>query len=367
MKTRSIFDCVTLHFIKGYGVNRLASLISYTGGIETILSGKGYPVKCGQHCLKLPSQKQIDEARLKAEQEMIFIEKHDVNVHFFLDETYPNRLKSCYGAPVVLFGKGKYDLNKHRTISIVGTRNATQYGLAFCEHLIASLQAYDVSVISGMAYGIDVCAHRACLDYNIPTLAVLAHGLDRLYPNAHKKTARAMVENGGLLTEYPINTNPDRERFPARNRIVAGMSDATIVIESGFKGGSLITADMAFNFNRDVLALPGNVGQTFSQGCNRLIKEQKASMITEIDDLIHLMGWDLEQKKKGEVQKSMFLNLSDIEKEVVYFIDSKGFVTIDEIMIYMEQPTSKIATLLLQLEMKGVIFQQPGKKFKLAN
>ena len=350
--------------LKGYGVSRLASLISYTGGIDEILSGKGYPVKCGEQRIKLPSIKLIDEAKRLAEKEMPFIEKHQINVHFFRDDSYPHRLKNCYGAPVVLFGKGAYQLNNTKVIGIVGTRKSTAYGEKICRQIIETLKPYNVLVVSGMAYGIDVCAHKTSLEFDIPTIAVMAHGLDRLYPSLHKNIAREMIVNsGGLITEYTTGTNPDRERFPARNRIVAGMCDALIVVESANKGGSLITADMAFNFNRDVFAVPGDVGREFSKGCNRIIKEQKASMLTDVNDIVKVMNWDLQENKEKNIQRKLFLSLSQIEKSVISFVDEKPFVTIDELMVALEIKTSKLATVLLQLEMKGMILQLPGKRF----
>lgn len=348
-------------------MGKIASLISYTGGTDEIFKGRPKLIPCGTRSIRLPSQKMLDAARKEAEEELIFVEEHQINTHFFLDDEYPKRLKNCPDAPVVLFGKGNYDLNPEKVISIVGTRNATEYGLQFCESLIESLAAMNVLVVSGMAYGIDICAHKESVAYDTPTVGVLAHGLDRLYPSLHEKIAYKMLQNGGLVTEYGSNTNPDKERFPARNRIVAGMCDATIVIESGFKGGSLITADLAFNYNRDVLALPGNVNQPYSKGCNRLIKEQKAAMLTGVEDLVQIMGWDLDRNKKKEVQKALFLDLKPEEKDIVKCIEDQPEITIDELMIQLEKPMSKLSADLLSLEMSGVITQKPGKKFVVIN
>lgn len=347
-------------------MNKVSTLVSYTGGIDVLVNGKGKTIECGERNIKTPGRKVVDEARAKAEKELEFIEKNNINVHFYLDDQYPKRLKQCIDAPVVLYGKGNYELNLPRTLSIVGTRNATDYGTEFCEKLLNFLKPYEVLIVSGMAYGIDICAHKAAVNNNLPTVGVLAHGLDRLYPNLHQKIANKMVDNGGgLLTEYPSETIPDKERFPARNRIVAGMSDATLVIESGAKGGSLITADLAFSYNRDVMALPGDVGRTYSKGCNKIIQQQKAAMIIEPEDLVKYMSWDIELEKSKEVQRSLFVELTPEQTIITDIIASEKEISIDELMIKSETPMSQLATILLTLEMEGVIIQKPGKRFQL--
>lgn len=349
-------------------MGKIAPLISYTGSVEAILDADGGPVKCGEKLIQLPTQKEVCEAKILAEQELEYIEQNDINMHFYLDDDYPKRLKNCPDAPILLFGRGNYDLNPEKVISVVGTRNATDYGKFFCDELIHAIQAHDVLIVSGMAYGIDICAHIASVEHNLPTVGVLAHGVDRLYPEVHQKIANKMLQqNGGLVTEFPVNTNPDREKFPSRNRIVAGMADATIVLESGQKGGSLITADLAFHYNRDVMALPGDVKRDYSIGCNQLIRNQKASMLTCPEDLIRLMDWDIEKQGKKNIQRTMFVDLNEEQKKIFEIIQDNKAISIDELMISSEQPMSKLSPILLDLEMNGVITQMPGKRFQVIN
>ena len=260
-------------------------------------------------------------AFLRAEHEMEFVEKNRLTCLTLKDEAYPSRLRECEDAPIVLFFKGHTDFNRLRVINMVGTRNATEYGKQFCVDFLRDLSSHypDVLVVSGLAYGIDIHAHRAALANNLSTVAVLAHGLDRIYPYVHRKTAIDMLANGGLLTEFLTETNPDRHNFVSRNRIVAGMTDATIVVESASKGGSLITADLAVDYHRDCFAVPGRTTDPFSMGCNRLIRDNKAVLIQSADDFMLAMGWTTEEEpaKHEGIQRSLFLELTEEEELVV--------------------------------------------------
>lgn len=301
-----------------------------------------------------------------AEKEMRFMQRHKVNALFFNDDQYPRRLQQCPDAPVLLYYKGQADLNAGRFVAIVGTRSATPYGVEITRQLVEGLKNEDVSIVSGLAYGIDITAHEAALKQNLPTIGVTAHGMDRMYPHLHRNTAGKMLKHGGLLTEYPSGTNPDRENFPTRNRIVAGMCDAVVVVEASGKGGALITADLAQGYNRDVFAFPGRTCDVFSKGCNDYIRENKAALITSADDLLWMMGWkDDKVKTKAALQTSLFFDLNPEEERVVQIIRENGDTGIDTISASSGLSFSKLASTLLQLELKGVLRLLPGKRYGL--
>ncbi len=307
------------------------------------------------------------EALRLAEKELEFAYHAGIKAFSYLDEGYPNRLKSCEDGPVVLFQKGNLNLNAQRVIALVGSRKATSYGLAFCERFVAALKALEVVVISGLAYGIDICAHKEALKNNIPTAAVLAHGLDRIYPSLHTKIARQMLQEGGaLLTEYPSGTNPDRENFPSRNRIVAGICDAVVIVEAARKGGALITAEIANSYNRDVFAVPGRLGDTYSEGCNLLIKTHKATIITTVKDLEYLLGWT---KKDMDVkQPQLFEHLTRHEQLLVDCLSGTSGqpLALDRLCAIAKLPIGKVLSTLLNLELKGIVKNLPGKMYTLA-
>jgi DNA processing protein len=265
---------IALTFIKSIGPVTAKNLLAYCGSAENVFSASK------KQLLQIPGVgvKTIDairgtDALVRAQQELDFVEKHEIEVLFFSDEKYPKRLKNCIDSPLLLYFKGTADLNHQRIISIVGTRNATAYGKNLCKQLCEVLSPYNVLIVSGLAYGIDVTTHKECIASNIPTVGVLGHGLDRLYPKIHKSISQKMVFNGGLLTEFPILTNPDRQNFPQRNRIIAGIADATIVVEASIKGGALITAEIANSYNKDVYAFPGRTNDVFSEGCIFSLKQ----------------------------------------------------------------------------------------------
>lgn len=300
-----------------------------------------------------------------AEEELRFIEKYKINPLFITDNDYPKRLLNCYDSPALLFYRGNADLNASKIIAIVGTRNNGEYGRTVCEKLVEDLQAENILIVSGLAFGIDTIAHKAALKYNLPTVGVLAHGLDRLYPPQNKPLAKQMTEQGGLLTDFISNTNPDKQNFPRRNRIVAGISDALIVIESGIKGGSLITAELANGYNKDVFAIPGRTTDARSEGCNYLIKNNKAGLISNAADLLENMGWVQQKKSSPKKQRELFIELSADEKIIVDILQQNDSIQVDELYLKSGLSASKVASALLTLEMQGVVVSLPGKIYKL--
>lgn len=311
------------------------------------------------------------QAVLRAEQEYEFIRKNRISCLSFHDEAYPSRLRECEDAPVVLFFKGNADLNSFHILNMVGTRNATDYGTQICASFLRDLKAFcpDVLVVSGLAYGIDIHAHREALANELPTVGVLAHGLDRIYPHVHRKTAVDMLEKGGLLTEFLSGTNPDRHNFISRNRIVAGMCDATIVIESAEKGGSLITAELAEGYHRDCFAFPGRMSDEYSKGCNRLIRDNKASLLLSAEDFVQAMGWNMQTtlSEKVSVQRSLFIELSEEEQKIVAILEKLGNLQINSLVVEADIPVNKMTALLFELEMKGVIRVLAGGMYQLLN
>jgi DNA processing protein len=361
------FHQIALAFVPGIGGVTGRALLGHFGTAEAIFNAKKshlttVPGIGGKTADLILSKQGFD----RAEKEMQFIEKYKIKPLFFTDEDYPSRLKHCFDAPLILYFKGNADLNKTKVISIVGTRNATTYGKELCQQLVSDLKSHNVLIVSGLAYGIDIIAHKACLKEEIPTVAALGHGLDRIYPALHRNYAEKMVENGGLITEFPSGTNPDRENFPKRNRLIAGMADATIVVEASIKGGALITAEIANSYNRDVFAYPGRVNDEFSAGCNYLIKTNRAHLISNIKDLEYILDWTEKKPKKEQKQISLQLNLSSEEKKVTDILEERGLTGIDALALSLKFPQSKLAITILGLEMQGIIVSLPGKMYKLA-
>ncbi|MDR2683121.1 MAG: DNA-processing protein DprA [Dysgonamonadaceae bacterium] len=308
------------------------------------------------------------EVLRRAEQEAAFIEKNKITVLFIRDDNYPYRLKECIDAPVVLYFKGKADWNAPKIISIVGTRNASPYGKEITENLVQDIARMypETIIVSGLAYGIDICAHKAALKNQLPTIGVLAHGLDRIYPPAHRSVAVEMLEQGGLLTDFMSETNPDRQNFVKRNRIVAGMSDCTVVVESAGKGGALITASIADSYNKDVFAIPGKATDVYSAGCNSLIKYKKAALITCAEDIFREMCWnENREKRQPAVQRALFPDLSPEEQAITELLAGKEQAQLNAICIELNLPVSQLAPLLFEMEMKGVIRCLPGGIYRL--
>ena len=304
----------------------------------------------------------------EAEKEIEFISKYKIKALYYLDDDYPERLKECPDSPVVLFIKGNSDLDNPRVVSIVGTRSASGYGLEFCRNLVSGLSArgHNPLIVSGLAYGIDICAHKAALDNGLPTVAVLAHGLSTIYPSAHRNVAEKISGQGALVTDFGSKTLPERGNFLKRNRIIAGLADATIVIESSIKGGALITADLANSYNRDVFALPGRVTDKRSQGCNNLIKTNKAALIEKVEDIEYIMDWDPPEKPAGKKELLLLKDLTNDEKRILLLLSGNGEMTADQISDETGLGPGQISCLLLNLEFMGYVASYPGKIYRLS-
>jgi DNA processing protein len=359
---------IGIGLIPGIGCVTAKKLIAYIGSVEGIFKEKK------SNLLKIPGVGDVLATEImnanvlkQAEQEVEFISKYNIRTFFYLDDDYPHRLKHCNDSPILLYSKGDCNFDAQKVINIVGTRNATDYGKQFTEKLIARLAEtqHQPLIVSGLAFGIDICAHKAAMKHKLPTVAVLAHGLKTIYPTVHAKYAKEIVNQGALLTEFTSNVIADRAFFVRRNRIVAGMSDATIVVESGEKGGALITADLANSYNRDVFAVPGRVDDVHSKGCNVLIKTNKAALLEKLEDLEYILGWEKEDGKPKAIQRELFSDISGDEKLLMELIGKSGELSIDSICIESEMPVSKVSPMLLNLEFSGLVRCLPGKVYKL--
>ncbi|MCY7291193.1 MAG: DNA-processing protein DprA [Ferruginibacter sp.] len=356
---------IALTLTPNIGDVRAKALIETFGDAESIFkaSKKQLETIDGIGTIAANSIKYFADFKI-CEEEMAFIEKNKISTLFITDETYPKRLLNCYDSPTLLFYKGNANLNTTKIISIVGTRNNSEYGKATCEKLLEDIAEQNVLVISGLAFGIDSIAHKAALKNKLKTVGVVAHGLDKIYPAQNKMLAKEMLSHGGLLTDFMSGTNPDRQNFPRRNRIVAGICDALIVIESSKKGGSLITAELANSYNKDVFAIPGRANDLRSEGCNYLIKNNKSLLITCADDLLHIMNWKNEPKKVKK-QRELFIELTADEKIITDILAQQETIQIDELYFKSGLSSSAVANALLMLEMQGVVAMMPGKVFKL--
>ncbi len=357
---------IGLTLIPGIGDVTGKKLLSYCGGAEAVFKEKKSAL------LKIPG---IGQSTLnsilknspfkRAEREILFIEKYKVTPLFYLDKNYPDRLKNCEDSPMMLYYKGNADLNKQKVLSIVGTRRISPYGKRVCKEITASFNKDDVLLISGLAYGVDTFAHKNAVKNSIENIAVLAHGLDRLYPPENKELASKIMKKGGLITEFLSGTKPDRENFPKRNRIIAGISDATLVVESARKGGAIITAEIANSYNKDVFAVPGRIHDIASEGCNYLIKTHKASIVQNGDDIKYFLGWNELQKKEKRTQPKLFPNLDEESKNVLKILQEEDAISVDKISLKCKLSISKVANILLNLEFEGLIECLPGKVYKL--
>lgn len=300
-----------------------------------------------------------------AEKEMEFIEKYKITPLFITDERYPKRLLNCYDSPTLLYYRGNADLNASKIIAIVGSRTHTEYGKNLIRELLQPLAASGILIVSGLAYGIDSLAHKAALKNNLQTVGVLAHGLDKIYPAENTAMAKEMVQYGGLLTEFMTKTKPDRHNFPSRNRIVAGMSDATIVVETDIKGGSMITAELANGYNKDVFACPGKVSDKRSSGCNHLIKNNKAILLTDAQQLLETMGWEEKKKPLKKKVKELFIELSTEERIIFDILKNTEVLSIDDINLQSGLSSSSVAVAILNLEMQNIVQSLPGKMYKI--
>ncbi len=358
---------IALTLIPNIGDVHAKALVNHFGNAEAIFNAAKKHLEAleGIGVVRANSIKNFHDFDT-AEKEISFIEKYKIIPLFITDPKYPQRLLNCYDSPAILYYKGNADLNTSKIVAIVGTRNNNEYGKHICEKFIEELSAEDVLIVSGLAFGIDSIAHKTSLKNNLKTIGVLGHGLDMIYPSQNASLAKQMSTQGGLLTEFRSNTKPDRQNFPSRNRIVAGISDVVVVIETGIKGGSLITAELGNGYNKDVFAFPGRIGDTKSEGCNYLIKNNKAGLITSAKDLLENMGWVQLKKPSAKKQRELFIELTPDEKIIVEILQAQDQIHIDELYIKSKLNSSKVAAALLMLEMQNVLISLPGKIYKMS-
>ena len=360
---------IAVSLVPGIGCITAKSLIAYCGSAAQVFKEKEKVLRT------IPGigtvlAKNIQQSKVlaRAEKEVEFILKNQIDVHFYLDDSYPQRLRTCVDAPILLFSKGKANLNPPKVISIVGTRNATEYGRELVDKFILALaeRGYDIQIVSGLAYGIDIQAHRAALRNKLSTVCVVAHGLETVYPALHKTIAQEMCEsNGGIVSDFLSYSPIDRKNFLRRNRIIAGLADAVIVVESAKKGGALLTAELAVSYNRDLFAFPGRVGETYTEGCHFLIKSNRAGLIENIGDLEYCMNWQPESGNPESFQPRLFTDLTTDEQKVVDMLQSAGESTIDMICLQCELPMNRVSPMLLAFEFSGIVKCLPGKVFRL--
>lgn len=362
---------IALEMIPNIGSVTAKRLIAYCGGIEEVFK------QTRQSLLKVPGVGEVladavfhQRVLERAEKEIEFIDKYGIRTTFYTDGDYPERLKQCDDSPILLYSKGNGALSFDKVLAVVGTRNATDYGKQLCDEIVGGLASagFNLMVVSGLAHGIDTAAHRSCLKNSIPTVGVLAHGLDFIYPAANRQMAKDMLDNGALVTDFITGTMPERNNFLRRNRIIAGLSDATLVVESGAKGGALVTANMAFSYNRDVLACPGRGIDKYSQGCNTLIKSNKAALVTSVEDVADALNWNIPNHHNNiPKQLTLFRELTDEELLIVNCLQKVEKESIDTISFDIQLPMPKTSALLLALEFDGIVKSHPGKFYSLAN
>ena len=367
MKDEKLLAVLRLQKSKAIGDILAKKLIATTGDVENIFTQKTSTLEkingIGSHALKhLFDKKNLETAQ----NELKYIRENNISFTYFLEDDYPKNLTNCIDSPILIFKDGNIDFsNSSKLISIVGTRNMSSYGSQFCNQLIKDLKQYNPIIVSGFAYGVDICAHKAAIENNLQTIAVLAHGFEQIYPKVHKKYIHQVNENGGFLTEFWSEEQPLRENFLRRNRIVAGISKATIIIESAEKGGSLVTADIANSYNRDIFALPGRATDVYSKGCNSLIKNNKATLLTSAEDIVKMLNWDLSSNETKPVQKQLFIELNENEQKIYDFLFEKGQQLLDVIALECNIPIFQLSSILLQMELKGVLKPLPGKMFEI--
>jgi DNA processing protein len=361
--TQDLVHKIALIKIPGVGAVTARNLVSYCGGAKEVFYAKK------KELLKIPGigvamaelilqQKVLEDAEKEAE----FMKKNGIRAFFYADKDFPQRLKHNHDCPFLLFYKGNADLNHQRIVGIIGTREATPQGKAICEELLEDLKPYGVHTVSGLAYGIDVVAHRKSVALNIPSVGVMANGMNKLYPADHASIVSKMIECGGILTEHTSNIVAKAEHFPMRNRIVAAMCDALIVVETAAKGGSMITADLAFGYNKDIFAVPGRVRDKYSEGCNLLIKTDRARLVESAKDIVDNMRWE-EIDARKVIQQQLFIDLTPQEQLLLDLIKANENIGIDELTYKSKVAPSELAALLLTLEFKGTICTLPGKRF----
>ncbi len=366
MEREELFYLMALAAVPGLGPITIRALMAHFGSAAAVFDASEAALRevdgVGAHLAK--AIRHGSNPLVFAEAELDFVERHDVRLITYLDESYPQRLAFYPDAPLILYYLGSASLNPERVVGVVGTRAPTRYGLQFVEELIDGLRAYEPLIVSGLAYGIDALAHRAALDAGLNTIGCLAHGLRTIYPAAHRDLAGRMRQAGGLLTEHHSRARPAREHFPLRNRIVAALSDALVVVESGEEGGSMITAKLANEYSKEVFALPGRLKDPRSAGCNKLIKTHQASLIQTAEDIAYLLGWNKPIGGKGR-QMKMFQDLSEEEQKLILFLEAEGVLSFDKLSRLMGMGAGRLSALLLGLECKGAVQALPGKRFEL--
>lgn len=370
MDNKELQSLIALQHIPGIGSITAKRLIENIGNATQIFERRTeLPSLIPNVQPSLVKALDCPSAHHRAEQELEFIYKHHINCIGYHDDSYPSRLRECDDAPILLFHRGNTTLNPRRVVSIVGTRKCTEYGRDVCESFVRDLadKCPDTLIISGLAYGIDICAHRAAIKYGLPTIGILAHGLDRIYPYAHRNTAAQMITCGGLLTEYFSHTEPERQNFLQRNRIVAGMADATIIIESAKKGGALVTANIANSYGRDCFAFPGRTNDLSSAGCLHLIRNHQAALITSADDFMEAMMWNSQQTKRPEaIQRNLFIELNEDENRIVQLLGQQpDGLHINILALQTNIPVNRLSALLFELELRGMIRALPGSSYRL--
>ncbi|MFW6019249.1 MAG: DNA-processing protein DprA [Bacteroidales bacterium] len=357
---------IALSLVKEIGPVNGKKLVAYMGSSKAIFEGDHKKlVDIPGISKKLIAELSSKVPLQKAEQEIKYIEKHNIKPLFYTDKDYPQRLRHCADAPIMLYFRGNADLNHRRTLALVGTRNATEYGKNTTEKIIEDLKGTDAMIISGLAFGIDSYAHKFALKHNMPTLGVVAHGHDKMYPAQNRNLASKMLEQGGVISEFAHGTIPEKNMFPRRNRIIAGMSDATVVVESALKGGALITAELANSYNRDVFAVPGKSYDNYSKGCNALIKRNAAALIESGEDVRKMMNWDIQDEQLRNQQRKLFLELTQEEKMITDKLKINGPSTIDWLAVETNMPSSKLSSILLKLEFNGLLKSLPGNQYQL--
>ncbi len=366
MENEEILAILRLLATKNIGSISAKKMLSVVGSASGIFKEKQNSLTkingIGNHII---SELHSKDAIKKAEKELEIIQKNNIEYTYILDDDYPKQLRECVDAPILLFKDGTINFENSKTLSIIGTRNITSYGRGFIKELIQDLKEHNPIIISGFALGCDIEAHKMAMENGLQTIAVLGHGFSRIYPSMHKKYVRNVMENGGFLTEFFYETAPLRENFLQRNRIVAGLSQATIVIESAVKGGSLNTATVANSYNREVFALSGRVNDVYSKGCNNLIRDYKANLLTSADDIVKMLNWDIKKQKKQPQQIELFLNLNEIEQKIYDYLKDNGKQHMDFIVKHCEIPVYKLSSILTTMELQGAVKKLPGKLFEI--
>lgn len=366
MKSDAVLHKIALSAVEGIGPATARRLIDAFGSASGVFDARPADWSAVDGVAPRVVEQILSRSVLaEAEKEVRFVEENNIRVAFIGEENYPVRLRQCPDAPVILYMKGDFNPNQRRILGVVGTRNATSYGKDICKRIVEEMAGENILVVSGMAYGIDYCAHKAALDAGLPTVAVFAHGLDTIYPSTHRKTAEAMLVNGGWVSEFRSQTQMDRHFFPRRNRIVAGLCDGVLVVESDKKGGSLITADIANSYSREVMAIPGKASDLRSKGCNWLIKTDRAVLVENSADILKQLNWDPASNPNKAVQLEVFPSLSDEALSLARCLQQSGPVSIDSLADIVGKPVRVVSAILLNLEMEGVVKALPGKRFRI--